>query len=63
MNFDFGPLMDTAVSRYKEKIADLCLECPHYHNCPPKRCPVRARVILPPSSSKATLFGMIRAYA
>jgi hypothetical protein len=64
MNFNFAPLIDKAVAQYKEKVAIRCLECPHYpHDCPPKRCPIHTNVRLSPGSSKATLFGTIRAYA
>jgi hypothetical protein len=63
MNYDFAPLVDKAVAQYKEKMARICLDCPHYPNdCPPKRCPPQTSVRLQPCATKATLFSIIRAH-
>ncbi len=60
---DIAELTVKAVEQYKEKMTRICLECPRYpRNCPPRRCPNYTSVKLPACSSKATLFGIIRAY-
>ncbi|KQC09279.1 MAG: hypothetical protein APR55_10475 [Methanolinea sp. SDB] len=61
MTSDLAPLVDRAITRYKEKMASICLDCPRYPNdCPPKRCPHQIGVKLPSCATKATLFNMIK---
>ncbi len=63
MNYDLAPLVDKAVARYKEKMAHICLDCPHYpDDCPPKRCPLDSGVKLQPCATKATVFSLIHAH-